>query len=132
MKNYITISMLLLFTLLISACNNNVNQEITNIDEEENIIIAESFIDLLVEGDFEEATFYFDEKKATELPPEQLEVVWLGAVQQFGDFTSKEYEGSEIYEGNQVVYFTGQFESEELQFIISFDEHNNIVDFYMV
>ena len=52
-------------------------QEPEDTQEEQIVSIAETFIDLLNEGNYEDATEHFDETMAKELSPSALEEIWV-------------------------------------------------------
>lgn len=121
-----------LMLILFSGCNQE-EQPTNNADVEAGDIekYAEEFIQLLSEGNFEEATKHFDQTMKEELPPEQLEAVWKQVEEQGGTFVAFEYMTTQERDGYQVVLFDGLYEGLDAIFSVSFDKDNKIAGFFI-
>lgn len=134
MKKYLAIFFILMLSLIAAGCNNE-NTSDVNEETEELVETAESFIDHLDAGNYEEAYEYFDETMAAELRPDVLEEVWETAVAQLGGFIDHNYNrviDRNTEAGNyQVVLLDGLFEASEMVFQISFNEEKEIAGFFI-
>lgn len=103
-------------------------------EDEENeqlISMAETFIDQLNEGKYEEATKNFDETMSELLAAEDLEELWVSLNSQIGEFLDQEYTTTEEADGHQVVLITGVFNDADVMFQVTFDENEQIAGFYV-
>ncbi|MFA9556331.1 DUF3887 domain-containing protein [Evansella sp. AB-rgal1] len=126
----------LMMVLFLAACNNGNDDGTNNAEESLNkeakrVELAENFISLITEGDFEAATEHFDETMSDELPPEVLEELWESFQNQFGSFLEQKYLRTEATENYQVVFIQGLFEGTEAEFSITFDEELQIAGFFV-
>lgn len=133
-KKSLFIFIILMISLIAAGCNNEDTSEL-NEETEELVETAESFIDHLDAGNYEEAYEYFDETMAAELQPDVLEEVWETAAGQLGGFIDHNYNrviDRNTEAGNyQVVLMDGLFEASEMVFQISFNEENEIAGFFI-
>ncbi|MCQ6276889.1 DUF3887 domain-containing protein [Bacillus sp. V3B] len=125
---------ILFMTLFIVGCNQDEKEpELVVEDHEsgENVTLAEEFIVMLNEGQFEEATGYFDETMTAELRPAALEEIWNTTQEQVGKFIDQEYGSIQETEGYQVVFIKGLFEKQDVVFTVTFDENQKIAGFFI-
>ncbi|MGN8646657.1 DUF3887 domain-containing protein [Gracilibacillus sp. HCP3S3_G5_1] len=93
--------------------------------------IAETFIDQLNEGKFDEATENFDETMAEQLTADDLEAIWNDLNSQLGDFIDQEFNTIEEVDGYQVVLTTGIFNNDDVTFQVTLNENQQISGFYI-
>ncbi|MRI67532.1 DUF3887 domain-containing protein [Gracilibacillus thailandensis] len=107
-------------------------QSATESNENDQIIgMAETFIDQLNEGKFDEATENFDETMAEQLTADKIEGIWNDLHNQLGDFIDQEFNTVEEVDGYQVVLITGIFNDDEVTFQVTFNENQQIAGFYI-
>lgn len=141
MKKFYLLSIVLVaIVAILSGCNQDDGQNGANTGEgavegnkgdEEIIELAETFINRLSEGNYNEATENFDETMTEQLPREELEKLWTSLKEQFGDFIDQEYSSVEEVDGYQVVLLTGMFNDRDVTFQVTFDENRQIAGFYV-
>lgn len=101
-------------------------------NKDEIVEMAETYISLLVEGEYEEAVKYFDEQMKEQLTPEALEETWETLLDQTGNFIDQEFDSvNETDDGHQVVLIKGLFEATDVTFTVTFDEDQQIAGFYI-
>ncbi|WP_208588572.1 DUF3887 domain-containing protein [Gracilibacillus suaedae] len=107
-------------------------QSATESNENNQIIgMAETFIDQLNEGKFDEATANFDETMAEQLTADKLEGIWNDLHNQLGDFIDQEFHTIEEVDGYQVVLIAGIFNDDDVTFQVTFNENQQIAGFYI-
>lgn len=126
--------------VLLTGCNqgeeqmdkNTEEQDSESVQETEQLIsAAESFINQLNEGNYEEATENFDETMSKQVTPDDLEEVWVTLQSQIGNFIAQEYKSIEEIQGHQVVLITGVFNDAEVTFRVTFDEDQKVAGFFV-
>lgn len=100
-------------------------------DNEAIIGIAETFVDQLSVGNYEEATEHFDETMASQLTAADLEELWQTLNNQVGNYIEKEYQSTEEAEGHQIVLITGVFNDADVTFQFAFNANEQISGFYV-
>lgn len=109
-------------------------EEQSSAEGEENellISMAETFINQLNEGKYEEATENFDGTMSELLAAKDLEELWVGLNSQIGDFIDQEYASTEEADGHQVVLITGTFNDADVMFQVTFNKNEEIAGFYV-
>jgi len=94
--------------------------------------VAITFVNLIEEGQFEDAAELFNTKMAEALPPQKLETTWNELIGNVGEF--KEIVETRITEekGYRVVYVTCEFAKTSLDIKIVFDEEAKIAGLWFV
>lgn len=93
---------------------------------------ALTFVNLLVEGKFEDAVKLFNTKMVEALPPKRLKETWNGLIEKVGEF--KNVTDTRIVEekGYRVVYVTCEFVKTSLNIKVVFDEEGKIAGLWFV
>lgn len=124
---------MIMILIMLVACTANedpLTEDGNDIETEESARInqiAEEFISLLAEGQFEEASRFGDDT----IKADDLKSTWDTLQQQIGDMVEQEYSTTTELNGLDVVMITGHFEQTEVMFNISFNQENQIAGFYV-
>jgi major membrane immunogen (membrane-anchored lipoprotein) len=158
MKKIKLIPFVLLMVLLFTGCNQDnkepedvtnqgVNEETTenqtseetgnektdkSQDNSEIIDIAETFINLLNDGEYEKATENFDETMNKEMGPDKLKELWEAIEIEFGNFIDQDYDSTGEHEEYQLVFIKATFNDQDVTFRIVFNENNEIAGLFVV
>ncbi|MBF0546615.1 MAG: DUF3887 domain-containing protein [Candidatus Riflebacteria bacterium] len=96
------------------------------VEEPELYKVAETFIDLLSQRNFEQAANAFDNKVKQLLPPEKLQEAWESVIRANGALKNRTVNRFEKARGFEVIYITCEFERANLDAKVVFDESKKI------
>ncbi len=117
---------LALSVFVLVACGSEEDGNEAIIDE------AEAFIEHLENGDFEAASGYFSDEMKEQLSAEELEQVYGELNEMLGELVSYEYSDMQVpEEGVQSLIFAAEFETTSASLIVTFDDHQEIIGFFV-
>lgn len=133
MQKYAFLFLVMLGAALITyGCNQADEQGTENGGQSEELITtAEAFIQLLAEGQYDEAAQFFDDTMQEELPPSQLEDLWGTLREQAGEYKDLAYDSTEQADGYRIVVLNGSFASADVVFRVTFDDEAQIAGFFI-
>lgn len=140
MKKFKWLSLILVIIMVLAiGCSQDEGQDKGQGDQDENlnleneiiIDLAETFIDQLSDGDYQEATENFDATMADQIGAEDLEEIWLALEEQLGNFIDQEYSSTEEVDEYSLVLITGIFNDDNITFQVTFNEDEQIAGFFI-
>ena len=93
-----------------------------------NVATAEHFVDLMSNGEFDEAMGYFDDTMKKMRSPAVLKTLWEELVAHGGKFSGRGQPRTEHNRFHDVVYVPGKWERFQLDFQFTFDKQGRIAD----
>ncbi|OIJ15179.1 hypothetical protein BKP35_04835 [Anaerobacillus arseniciselenatis] len=135
--------------LILTGCNDGEEQEIVDkdgtqenaigetdgeteeIDMDEAISIAESFIEHLSQGEFEEAAEFFNETMAAEIGAKELGEIWVTLESQIGTSVDQDFNSTQEVEEYLVVLINGLFEGADVLFTVTISSNYQIAGFFV-
>lgn len=143
-----TIVLFIVAILFLAACSGETEEETSEAEQneteqtevevedesqadEEVIQLAESFVEKVHEGKYEEATEMFDDTMREQLGTEELEELWESLEEQLGEFIDYEYYRTETVEGYEVILINGVFNDADTTFQVTVDDNQKIAGFYI-
>lgn len=127
--------LLIFLTLLLSACDGGEAREDEFQESAEthaNITFAEELIMFVSEGNYKQATQYFNSTMKEELPAEEIENVWNSLEDQLGKFVKQEYDRTESKDDYDIIFINGKFEKGDVVFQVTIDQDEKIAGFYIL
>ncbi len=97
-----------------------------------NIAAAERFVDLLSQGQFEKAAGDFDRTVTKVMPPAELKKLWDGLAAEGGDFKGRGPSRAEPFFVYDIVYVSGTWQHNKIDFKIVFDKQGKIGGLWIV
>lgn len=131
MKRLVIILIAISFAIL-AGCQSTNDQGSDNDSESSEIVkSSKEFITLLEEGQYEEATNYFNESMKEERSPDSLKEEWDSLIEQLGEFNNQKYSTTTELNGYEVVLINGYFEETVVQFNFSYNNQGKISGYYV-
>jgi hypothetical protein len=91
---------------------------------------AQAFVKLLEKGEFKKATKDFDATMKDKMPPDKLEEVWKGLIQQVGAFKKQGGTRSQKVQGYDIVFVACEFEKQTLETRVVFNKEKQIAGLF--
>jgi dienelactone hydrolase len=91
---------------------------------------AQAFVKLLEKGEFKKATKDFDATMKEKMPPDKLEEVWKGLIQQVGPFKKQGGTRTQKVQGYDIVFVTCEFEKQTLVTRVVFNKDKQIAGLF--
>lgn len=128
----LTFMLIVISFVMLAGCNSTKDQNSGKDAGSSDIVkISEDFITLLEEGQYEEATNYFNEAFKKERTAESLKEEWDSLTEQLGKLNNQEYSTTTELNGYEVVMINGYFEETVVMFNFSFDNQGKIAGYYV-
>ncbi|MFY9214904.1 MAG: DUF3887 domain-containing protein [Tissierellaceae bacterium] len=136
MRKLIFLSLLLGAIYLVAGCGLRQLQADEKVSKDEEytgehfdiINLAKGFIEQLSNGEYKEAVERLDDSMIDKLNSEELEEIWLGLEEEFGDYIQQEFHSAEKIDRYYLVFITGSFKDADLTFRLTIDMDNQITD----
>jgi len=127
-KNFSLFSVIFFSISILLGCTPILNEDLAK-QVEEDIELAQTFIDLLDQGDFAAAHDLFDGTMQEELPEETLEEIWQHLIAESGNFIEHELDDVDDINFYLVVTLKGEFEELTNEFQLTIDSNSQIAGF---
>ncbi|GAE32613.1 DUF3887 domain-containing protein [Halalkalibacter hemicellulosilyticus] len=131
MKKYVSVFAAGLIALMLASCGNEEGDAGNTEGVEEKERIAETFIQQLADGNYNEAREQFDETMREAISETELAQTWEEIELQLGAFIEYEYQSTEVEDGFTIVLLEGLFEGQDVILSVSINENDEISGFYI-
>ncbi|MCK0471013.1 DUF3887 domain-containing protein [Halalkalibacter sp. APA_J-10(15)] len=131
MKKYVSVFAAGLIALMLASCSNEEGDTGNTEGTEGKERIAESFIQQLADGSYNEAAEQFDETMSEAISEAELAQTWEEIELQLGAYIDHRYQSTEEAEGYSIVILEGLFEGQDVIISVSINEHEEISGFYI-
>ena len=127
MRRYAFILLLLFLAATAISCGKQPEPEPLPPLEGEIIELADQFMDLLLAGDYTNATYYFDATLLKKMPPDKLSAAWFTLLEEAGAYRGEIGKQIESEQDYLIVILITEFKKAKLDIQIKFNSDHRIV-----
>ena len=128
MKRYIHLSVIFLIAFLFMSCNGNGSGKKAG----DYTPLAEQFVQILVNEEYEKAVLSFDATMKDALPVDKLENVWQNLISQVGHYKKQVGVRQTSEQGFDIVYLTCEFEKASVDIKVVFSDAKEITGLWFL